>query len=459
MMKKMTILLLLVLLLCINSGCGWIRWNGHSQLGNTTDSTSDPGSVSSEPSGGENLGYPALDALPEADLEGVTLALTTHHKADFDDDSGDLYSVALSARTAAVQDKYHVGIAVVEKEPAAIYAELQDSIAKGEYFSDLVAIPLSWYGRFAADGLLAPLSDWSAVDLDKPYYADTDALYWQGAPYGVIGAASARAKYAYCVYFNEALAQEAKIDLYGMAADGNWTWDVFLSLLEGRYDAGVACASREELINCLFTSSGLSYTTLADGARYGSAVGEPTEGVIERAKRIFEEGAFADAENPAGFFAGGGCLFYIGTVSESYSLNDMPDSYGVLPLPCLAEGDEYASYVSGDMPVLCIPAGAAASEHAGLILEAYSAASYETIDNAYLSWQMAYCLRDNRSAQMIKRIGSSMKYDFAYLFGPHEPAVADATYGAVQSAVTGRKTHEELYQAAEADFLAFVGEP
>ncbi|MCI8332470.1 MAG: extracellular solute-binding protein [Clostridiales bacterium] len=458
MMKKTAVIFLLVLLLCINSGCGFIRWNGRMPQEESTDSSSEPGSVPSEPADGAPLGYPYLDELPDADLEGVTLALTAHHKADFDDDSGDLFSAALSARTAAVQDKYHVGVAVVEKDAASLYYDLQNSVAKGEYYSDLVAVPLSWYGRFAADGLLSPLADWPEVALDKPYYVNTDALIFQGGQYGVIGAANQRAKYAYCVYFNAALAEQADLDLYGLVADGEWTWDLFLSLLEGRYDAGVACASREELINGMFTSSGLSYTALVDGIRIGSAVGERTDGVIDRAKRLLEEGAFADVDNPAGFFAGGGCLFYIGTLSEAYSLNDMPDSYGILPLPCYEKGEAYASYVSGDMPVLCIPAGAASSAHAGLLLEAYSAASYETVDKAYLSWQMAYCLRDNRSAQMVKLIGNSMKYDFAYLFGPHEAAVETATYGGLQSAVGGRRTYEALYGAAENAFLQFINE-
>ena len=458
MMRRRTVLFLLILLLFVNSGCGLFRWNGRGPQEDETDSSVNPSANQTEPSGGEKPSTPYLDELPEADLEGVALALTTHHKADFDDDSGDLFGAALAARTVAVQDKYHMGLAVVEKEPEGIYEDLLNSVAKGEYYSDLVAIPLSWYGRFAADGLLAPLSDWSEVHLDKPYYANTDALYFKGETYGVIGAASERAKYAYCVYFNEALATEAELDLYGLVADGGWTWDVFLSLLEERYDSGVACGSKEELINCLFTSSGLSYSALEEGVRIGRAASEKTDSVIDRAGRILEEGAFADVDNPAGFFAGGGCLFYIGTVSEAYSLNDMPDSYGVLPLPCYEKGDEYTSYVSGDMPVLCIPAGGASSEHAGLILEAYSAASFETIDQAYLSWQMAYCLRDNRSAQMVKRIGKSMQYDFAYLFGPHEPAVEAATYGGVQSALSGRKTYEEIYGRAEDAFLQFANE-
>lgn len=448
---------ILLAALLLFSGCDFVRWNGGGQAPSGKPDPSEAGSDATQPSGQDGqTAYPYLEALPAADLEGVTLAITTPFKADFDDDGGDLYSAALTARTSAVQDKYNVGIAVVEKDVQGIYDDLTKSIQSGEYYSDLIAIPMSWYGKFVLDGLIKPLSSVEEIDLSQPYYSPTTALRLRGEQYGVIGAASQRVKYAYAVYFNAALAEQAGLDLYTEVNAGSWTWDYFLSLLVGRHGSGIACSSQADLVNAVFTSSGLEYTALDGDARFCAYAGKATDHVIEIAETLLYGGALADTDNPAGAFAGGQCLFYIGTVGEARSFNDMPDSYGLLPLPAYAPKDDYRSYVSTDMPVLCIPAGSAASEHAGMILQAYSAASYQVIDDAYLELQMAYSLRDNDSARMMKQIRAGMKYDFAYLFGRHYPAVENAAYGAVYSAVTSGADHAALYAAAKDKLSEFV---
>lgn len=453
MKKTISSILCIFLCACLCS-CGVFVWRGSGNAPSVP--TAPPETQATEPAHGEQAEeYAALSALPAVDMEGATAVITAVKAADFIPDGDDMYDAALSARTAAVEEKYNVNIAVSERTADKLYAELAEHIRGGTYYSDLIAVPMSWVGKFARDGYIVPVSDYTEINPAAEYYTPTDAFTDRGVVYALPGSAASSAAYSYCVYFNKHLADEAGLDLYGEADAGGWTWSRFNELISGRTDAGFACADGEQFVNAVFTSCGLNFTTYADGVRTCTYTGERTGAMIALADEIYNSGAFADSDYPAGLFSQGGCLFYIGTVSEAGSFSDMSDSYGILPLPTYAEGEEYRTYVSGDMPVLCIPVGSAAGKYAPVLYEALNAASVD-LDSEYVAYLANYCLRDGTSAELVGRIEDAMTYDYAYVFGPKHNDAANCTYWCVQQAVLFGKRHEALYKAYLPDFNKFV---
>ncbi len=447
------ILCLMLCLLC--TSCGPIVWNGSGHAPTVTDSTqpeepSDTGTSTGQTNA--QTDWHALNALPSEDLGGVTVVLTTYRAADFASSGENLFDRALAERNAAVEEKYHISLAVTERTTDQIYKELTAARKADEYYSDLIAIPMSSVGRFAREGLIAPLT----VDPSAEYYTGADAFTDRDALWATAGAASGSAEYAYCVYFNARLAAEAGFDLYAEVESGDWTWARFSELLYGRVGSGFACASDPEFTNCVFTSCGLQYSTLTDGVRICDYAGERAEGAMEIASSILYGGSKTDTEYAAGAFASGQCLFYIGTLAEAKSLADMSDSYGLLPLPSYSAGEPTHSYVSADLPVLCIPTGACAGEYAQAVYQALNAASEPLIGRAYSDYLMNYCLRDEPSVKNARIIGEAVTFDYAYVFGPTYDEVANCTYWAVQTAVIDGRAHDVLYKTYLSYFDAFV---
>lgn len=455
MKKTISSILCIFLCFCLCS-CGVFVWRGSGHEPDVP--TSPPETQTTEPTQGEQAEgeYEALAALPAVDMDGATAVITAVSASDFISDGDDMYDAALSARTAAVEEKYNVNIAVSERTADKLYAELAEHIGGGTYYSDLIAIPMSWVGKFARDGYIVPVSDYAEIDPAAKYYTATDAFTDRGAVYALPGSAASSAKYSYCVYFNKHLADEAALDLYGEVSALAWTWSRFNELVSDRTGAGFACGDGEQFVNAVFTSCGMSYTTYADGVRTCNYTGERADGVMAVADSVYNGGARADADYPAGLFSQGGCLFYIGTVGEAGSFSDMGDSYGILPLPTYSEGEEYRTYVSGDMPVLCIPTGSAAGKYAPVLYEALNAASVD-LDEAYVTYLANYSLRDGESAECVRTAGEAMTYDYAYVFGPKHNDAANCTYWCVQQAVLFGKRHETLYKAYLPDFNKFVG--
>ena len=388
-----------------------------------TDATSDP-----------------ISGMSSKNLGGAAVVVTCPDISYYSADGDGVFDGALTERTSAIQGKFNVALAFSEASADTVISDLRSAVQSGAFYSDLVALPMSYFGRAVRDGLVRPLEG----------VQSQAELSYRGSVYGVPAGGSTVTAYTYCVYFNASAAAGAGLDLYAEAAAGAWTWQRFYQLVSAMPNAGFTCDDDNEFVNCFTVSSGFSYTTVADGTVTLNAQTEAFVEALQLARGLISSG-YAPSDDPRTLFYNGGCLFYIGTVKDAAAFADMPESYGVLPLPSYTAGGQSFSYTSSDMPVLCIPAGAAGSENSALMLQALCLAS-DGLDDAYVRELLAYSLRDNPSALNIMASAQRVKYDFAFAYGPFADDIANPTYWAAQAAVLEGKSYRMLYGAYAGNF-------
>ena len=445
---KRYLILLLILNLAFCS-CTPVRDDGVWPTGTTEPP------VTTEPPAEPELEYTVLDALPERDMEGATVVITAEDVSPFLSDGKYMYDAAISARNAAVGEKFNATVAVTKTDAAKMFDDLSAAKLSGSYYSDILAIPLSSVGGFARAGLIKDLSAADGISKDADYYVKTDAFTDRGATYAYM-CESVASGYGYCVFYNRRLAEEKGIDFLSMVKDGTWTWDAFIKYTEGMHGAGFTYGDGEQFVNAVVSSSGLEYTAFTDGVRTADYVGEFADGVMETASKIYACPGYAPSDDPASLFLKGACFMYVAPMNEAEKFALMPDSYGILPLPTYGGGTDYKTYMSPDTPVLCIPDGECASEDAPYVLEAIAAASEAEMESKYLLHLANFYMHGEDDVQMAAFIEDSAVYEYVYAFGPANDHVANCTYWATQQAIMAGEDHNYLYKGWLDEFNAFV---
>lgn len=145
-------------------------------------------------------------------------------------------------------------------------------------------------------------------------------------------------------------------------------------------------------------------------------------------------------------------LFLPGSLYDITGYRSMENDFGVLPYPKHSEEQErYYNYVASHVcPVISVPVTNSDIESTGLLLEALSRESSDTIVNAYIELNlMTKVARDDSSAEMMRLIFATKRYDLAcsYNWGKItnviEPSCRDSS--------KFQSTLAKLLPAAEAD--------
>ncbi len=214
----------------------------------------------------------------------------------------------------------------------------------------------------------------------------------------------------------------------------------------------ICTISDEALTRCIFTSCGMTYTEYNGTERSCGYIGEGSDYTSQLTKSV-KNTYMNQGGDALSVFYSGESLFYLAPVSAMRSLSDMPDSFGVLPLPKREGMEEYRSYTDLSAQVLCIPAGA--GENAGGIYADLAARSADGTKSLYLSELASFYLRDNQSALNLGRVLDSARTDYAYLFGYYD-AVANSTAWAYEYILENGGNLKLLYDRYADDLLAFA---
>lgn len=429
------------LILCLLlTGC--VRWNGNINL-------------SSDPSGSEGGSEPTDSTDPQAqevfapigDMSGATVIIAAADISFLTSDGEYPSDAAIAERNGKVEQDYHCKIAVSKRTDEQIYNELVS--ANGSYYADIISVSLEWYGRFAESGLLLPISDFPEIDAGAPYFTDDPEFYHKGKTFTLRSAASPWTDAVYCLYYNKRIASEQGLDLDVTANEDKLTWDYVLSVCE---PGDICVISDEALTRCIFTSCGMTYTGYNDGRRTCDYIGEGSDYTSQLTKSV-KNTYLSQSDDALTAFYSGGSLFYLAPASAVRSLADMPDSFGVLPLPKREGTADYRSYTDLSAQVLCIPVGA--GENAGGIYADLAACSADGTKSAYLSELASFYLRDNQSALNLSRVLESAKTDYAYLFGYYD-AAANSTAWAYEYILENGGSLKLLYDRYADDLLAFA---
>ncbi|MCL2815611.1 MAG: extracellular solute-binding protein, partial [Oscillospiraceae bacterium] len=299
----------------------------------------------------------------------------------------------------------------------------------------------------AAEHLLYPVDKLPYVDLSRPYWCQlpnrqltvAGRLYW-GFSDDMLSFFEA----TILTYFNKRQVLELGLeDLYDLVRSGNWTQDKFYEFAraairdldgDGRMTEADnwGLASDNDYIYYSFWSGAGVITVDKDenDIPYFSVPGNQklfdiasrvisefkTEGLALDSARVplTSYGGMADGSSDAriSFFRSGHSLFSIGAIPEMVQLRDMPDDFGVLPLPKYnSDQEQYYSRVIGGFPFV-IPTTNPKPEIAGVVMEVMAcSARNEIIPAYYESALKTKYSRDADTAEMLDLIFDTRMYD------------------------------------------------
>ncbi len=244
-----------------------------------------------------------------------------------------------------------------------------------------------------------------------------------------------------CTTFNKRLLREIHgledEDLYQMVLDGEWTIDKFIELSSGVYsddgdgvvdkgDVHGLTSSAIGMFENLVYSSGLEFTGRDENDFPTLALNnEKTISLVEKLLALskdigyFNTKGIDSANDYIDKFKAGNALFAVTRFFNVWSLSDMSDDYGMLPMPKYDKDTEgYTSVVTTYVQWGAVPVTCERTEMTSAVLECLAYEGYEHVVPAY--FENAIKLRYTRGdlgyeTQMLDLITQGARTDFLYV--------------------------------------------
>ncbi len=474
-----TTLISLISVICASSvllgGCGFIRINYPSRDTSPTDGTE------TQPSDNSGSGYTivdpddeyesrraAVEVLPSADLGGISVIIASSEAQRISPENASTpYDAAVIKRNALVEEKYNTSIVSINADADEILRRAQEAEKDGTQYADLICIPMNRIGEFLQKDLIIgmqslPYADYDEVGFNASAISQSSAAY---DIFAVTGDANISADYAYVVLFNKDMAEELGLgNVYSHVYGGDWTWELFATMTNTAVANGhggfTAYASDSALAGITMASTGGSFVKTEFGAI--PERNEPTEtlavacdtiGGLLRSKSF--SGTLLGGPHAGNIdaFRAGETLFCIAKINDLSLLSGMQGSFGVLPMPKLhAEQESYYTHIDSSIPVFAVLRSCTSIENASLVLNALNAASGYYLREGYYNELLTDHLCDTDSLSMLDRAYDGAVLDFVYLFGTQYPRIAQGSYEALFSAMSGGTTLDRAYSSTATAF-------
>lgn len=410
--RKTVCLILSVLMLA-----GTLAACGKPETGNgrETDSTRTETSDKTDYSGSA---VRDLSDLPAGlDFNGATFTAMTRNTCGSmtaEELTGDGINDSVYNRNLLAEERLKVKIREVKSENTKI-PELETSVKAGEQIYSAAMTHVSRMADLVQKGYFINLADIPYLDTDKPYWSTSliNSLTIGDKSYLFAGDMSiADDAWLVGVYFNKELAENLALgDFYKMVddgtwvmdvvikdtaiagndlnGDGRWDWDTDQFGMVGLYDALPVCYNamgqmstvRDEndghLSFALETESSVSaLMKLAGWVSSGAST------YLLDVSRVETGDPYADLVS---VILSGRGLFHIGAIQTIFSLRDMEQPFGILPMPKADEKQEayITSIQEGGYCVFAVPVCAPDLEMTGAVLECLSGLSTDTIRKAF----------------------------------------------------------------------------
>lgn len=298
------------------------------------------------------------------------------------------------------------GVAVGESALSAddIYRRLSDAALAETDFADLLLLPASQVGRFAAAGLLQDLSALPFFSLDGEGIdaAGVDAFTIYKKTWALTGGALFDPAGLGCVSFDISAAEAAGLDLFAVAgvSDGEsgWSTDDFAAAAAAL--GAFACpAGEEETVSGFFCASGMPTMTASRDA--DPVLIAPTDAEL----------ALTDALHTLLFGEASLCLGFE-TETAPLLVTDLsaallPDTgasrRGILPMPSDQTG---GTPVLKNVCVAAVPAACRYPEKTALILSALTASGADAEED-FLRWCLDHCVSNYEQLRGISAVLSA----------------------------------------------------
>lgn len=223
----------------------------------------------------------------------------------------------------------------------------------------------------AAEGMMYDLATLDCLDFSEAKFANyTHKLYTIGDSIYAMNTGKPEPRTG--IWFNKRVLTEANInpdDIYKMQADGTWTWDAFVELLDavqrdtnndGEIDVWGFAANESYLINAAVYSNGGEYVGMEDGKFVYKLENPETIEALEWVNDLiakYDEPAPADAnwDYYKQQVNNGECAFfpddsYCGT--KGNNLCDSEDDFGFVMFPKGPNSSTYVNFMANNIMVI-----------------------------------------------------------------------------------------------------------
>jgi len=439
-MKKLTALLLLLLIGAQTASCGGTEPTASDDTAPTdttpavTEEAYDFGTIDL---GGED--FVILNANEIRELYNIL---------DVEEPTGDLLDDAVWKRNNLIEEKYNLNI--VEEHNSSPNDQLRQTVLAGEDIYNAAYILTNTLGSLILDGMFHDLKDGEGFRFDQPWW---DHAVMDGAVIGedesLYFISSNMNLYAFegtwCMYFNKKMCQDLQLEApYQLAKDGKWTLDRLYEYtsvganLNGEADwswnqeakSVYGFSSMTDFILQMYTSCEQKVIDIENGEPVLNAGTNRFQTVTDKLVRVFGEKGishFCNNDRSTGnhyenIFAAERA-FFIGAEIKGGDgggrFADMTSDYGIVPMPKFDESqEEYISPVALWAYFLTVPITHTELDTTSKILDAISYVSWRDIVPVYYDIVLQVKnIRDEETSDMLDIISSTRTYLTAYAFG------------------------------------------
>lgn len=370
-------------------------------------------------------------------------------------------------RNKLIEQKYNINLnsLYIKNEEDSIYPDISKSIDSGEYFSDILCLPMNETLKLLYSGRLYNLRKTPFINFNAPYYNQSlisdsqikNSLYMLSSDF------TFDPNELYVLYLNRDLCKEKladlKIDDY--IETDEWTLDILLTMFkifndninipssedeEPPEDFFAADFNDDNILRSFFTSGGIKYFSRAENYPALNFNTPEDYNIIENLKSLLQGylTAFPSEEEPSPVekFTSGNALFLISTLEHINSFTALPFEWTLLPFPKSDSNNNYAGYPSQDSLVISIPGSVSNTELCGIMIEALSISSYNLLNEEYVNEKMIYNLRDIESVKTLKEITPLNKINYTNTFPLNLPSfggsenIYNPTAGYIKNIIT-----------------------
>ena len=431
-MNKRTLSIFLALLLC--TSCG------------TAEVAEDTTTTQPE----ETTQQSAFDKLPTQDFGGMDFNLLIYSDDqspltffDCDEQTGEVLDDAIFRRNAAVEERFNIKINTdaFPTQNANMYTAIGPNVMAGDE-------PYSLYVMHTSQGPIGVLTDNLAMNWRDLSSVDLEAAWWNQTiheeieidgylPFAVSDFDLPSYAFSTALIFSKNVLAEYKLeDPYALVREGKWTLDKFSEQViaasgdadgNGIFDESDQYGFASNITyhpQAFLTSSDLKMVSMSKDGFSLTMDMERFDALLGGLHTLFnvEKVTFRiphDELCPIPF-DNDQILHTLVWLSQLEYYRDSNADYGIIPLPKLDETqDRYYTLANRRGCVMTIPINAADPERTGLIVEALSILSHESVIPVYYDTILSTkYTRDEQSLEMLEIITDGIKYDFGYFY-PH----------------------------------------
>ena len=394
------------------------------------------------------------DDLGEVDLGGRDITVVSRVEAVnqsevyVEEMDSDPINDAVYNRNLALEERLKCNINVVQllPEPGSAAGEAVDAVTNmvvaGSQDYNIVANCSYTSMTLALNGRMTDLRTTSYIDFDKNYWSQgfNDALSYKDSQFFVTGPMSlSYYRSMFVTMFNKRLVEDEGLDesLYEVVDNGEWTIDYMTSVAERFYRDLNGSGSKDGADLYGFCARIGPTSSMMDGYWEGSDIcvlkkDDDNAYVyeIDQARLSDSLDAVLALLNSSGSFtattnAGDGDVLTKFALNESVLINyrliavedptirNMPDDYGILPIPKLTKSQDYKTHVQVEVILYGVPSTSYQEiDDLGIFLEAYASESYNRVKPAYYEVALtSKYVKDQQSVDMLDRIVNSVAID------------------------------------------------